>query len=129
MGCRRRSVTFLPIKLQAGISNTAGTIAMARTDDPDSATSQWFFNVGNNNSGPNNLDPFPASGSTPASAGYAVFGKTDAAGLAVIKAINNLTTVDLTPSVSPTAFETVPESNGQFVVIRRIALVDTVAAV
>ena len=40
--------TFAPIPLQAGYSNVRGTIAMARTADPNSATSGWFFNVANN---------------------------------------------------------------------------------
>ena len=40
--------TFAPIPLQALYSNTRGTIAMARTSDPDSATSGWFFNVTDN---------------------------------------------------------------------------------
>ncbi|MCL1048097.1 peptidylprolyl isomerase [Shewanella abyssi] len=48
-----------------GISNKRGTIAMARTDNPDSATAQFFINVLDNP----HLD---ASDST---AGYAVFGK------------------------------------------------------
>ena len=32
-----------PIPLEAGRLNALGTLAMARTSDPDSATSQWFF--------------------------------------------------------------------------------------
>jgi peptidyl-prolyl cis-trans isomerase A (cyclophilin A) len=51
--------TFAPIPLQAGYSNVRGTIAMARTADPNSATSGWYFNVANNTA----LDD-----------GYAVFG-------------------------------------------------------
>ncbi len=47
-----------------GLKNGKGTIAMARTSDPDSATAQFFINVGDNAS----LD-FPNNG------GYAVFGK------------------------------------------------------
>ena len=41
--------TKAPIKLEAknGLSNTTGTIAMARTRDPNSATSQFFINVDN----------------------------------------------------------------------------------
>jgi len=39
-----------PIENEAdnGLSNTVGTLAMARTQDPHSATSQFFINVGDN---------------------------------------------------------------------------------
>lgn len=47
------------------LHNTRGTIAMARTNDPDSATSQWFINVRNNMS----LDWAPGKD------GYTVFGE------------------------------------------------------
>ncbi|MEM1112125.1 MAG: peptidylprolyl isomerase [Pseudomonadota bacterium] len=47
------------------VHNTRGTIAMARTSDPDSATAQWFINHRNNF----NLDW------TPGRMGYAVFGE------------------------------------------------------
>jgi cyclophilin family peptidyl-prolyl cis-trans isomerase len=60
-----------PIKneWQNGLSNTRGTLAMARTNDPDSATDQFFINVADNS----RLDkPNPNLGMT---AGYAVFGK------------------------------------------------------
>jgi len=51
-----------------GLSNTRGTIAMARTSDPDSATSQFFINVVDNTA----LDKAdPRFGG----AGYCVFGK------------------------------------------------------
>ncbi len=49
---------------QNGLKNDRGTIAMARTNDPDSATAQFFINVADN-AGLN----FPSNG------GYAVFGK------------------------------------------------------
>jgi len=52
-----------------GLSNTRGTIAMARTTFPDSATSQFFINVQDNAS----LD-FAPQGISP-KWGYAVFGK------------------------------------------------------
>jgi cyclophilin family peptidyl-prolyl cis-trans isomerase len=48
-----------------GLNNDRGTIAMARLDDPDSATSQFFINLVDNDS----LNP---GGVTPE--GYAVFG-------------------------------------------------------
>lgn len=42
--------TFDPIKNEAnnGLSNTRGTLAMARTNDPHSATAQFFINVKDN---------------------------------------------------------------------------------
>ncbi len=48
-----------------GLSNLRGTIAMARLDNPDSATAQFFINLTDNT----NLD------SPPRPAGYTVFGK------------------------------------------------------
>jgi peptidyl-prolyl cis-trans isomerase A (cyclophilin A) len=59
-----------PIKNEAtnGLHNTRGTISMARTGDPDSATSQFFLNFVDNSTG--KLDP---GGFSPE--GYAVFGK------------------------------------------------------
>ena len=58
-----------PIKNEAsnGLHNARGTISMARTNDPDSATSQFFLNLVDNSS---KLDP---GGVSPD--GYAVFGK------------------------------------------------------
>lgn len=50
---------------KAGLSNTPGTIAMARTSDPNSATSQFFINVADNK----RLDYAPGN------PGYTVFGK------------------------------------------------------
>ncbi len=59
-----------PIKNEAnnGLHNVRGTISMARTSDPDSATSQFFLNFVDNSTG--KLDP---GGFSPE--GYAVFGK------------------------------------------------------
>jgi peptidyl-prolyl cis-trans isomerase A (cyclophilin A)/peptidyl-prolyl cis-trans isomerase B (cyclophilin B) len=53
---------------KAGLKNVPGTIAMARTSDPNSATSQFFINVANNS----RLD-FRSPDS--AGIGYVVFGK------------------------------------------------------
>lgn len=46
----REKNTRAPIKNEAnnGLKNEIGTIAMARTSDPDSATAQFFINVANN---------------------------------------------------------------------------------
>ena len=63
----REKPTRDPIKNEAGngLSNERGTLAMARTNDPHSATAQFFINVLNNK----NLDRSPGN------PGYAVFGK------------------------------------------------------
>jgi peptidyl-prolyl cis-trans isomerase A (cyclophilin A)/peptidyl-prolyl cis-trans isomerase B (cyclophilin B) len=53
---------------KAGLLNTPGTIAMARTSAPNSATAQFFINVGDNKF-LNYRDPSPAG------IGYTVFGK------------------------------------------------------
>lgn len=66
---------------QNGLSNTLGTIAMARTNVLDSATSQFFINVKDNS---DSLD-FPSNG------GYAVFGKVTA-GMDVVNAIKGVNT-------------------------------------
>jgi peptidyl-prolyl cis-trans isomerase A (cyclophilin A) len=57
----------IPLESRNGLSNVRGSIAMARTSDPESATSQFFINVNDNI----RLDqPNAADGN-----GYAVFGK------------------------------------------------------
>jgi len=60
--------TNAPIKNEAanGLKNDRGTLSMARTNDPNSATSQFFINVANND-GLNRPQPDGF--------GYAVFGK------------------------------------------------------
>ena len=67
-GLREKTAKNLPIRNEAsnGLSNERGTLAMARTNDPDSATDQFFINVVDNSRG---LDRKAGS------AGYAVFGK------------------------------------------------------
>jgi cyclophilin family peptidyl-prolyl cis-trans isomerase len=53
---------------KAGLLNVPGTIAMARTSEPNSATAQFFINVGDNKF-LNFRDPSPSG------IGYTVFGK------------------------------------------------------
>jgi len=82
---REKGGTRAGIKNESGngLSNLRGTISMARTGDPDSATAQFFINVGDN--GPRGLD---AKGNR---AGYAVFGKV-IAGMDVVDKIVNAPT-------------------------------------
>jgi peptidyl-prolyl cis-trans isomerase A (cyclophilin A) len=77
----REKPTRAPIKNESGngLSNTRGTIAMARTNDPNSATSQFFINVANNEQ----LDNYGG--------GYAVFGKVTS-GMDVADKIVNVRT-------------------------------------
>ena len=56
------------IESDNGLKNTRGTLAMARTSDPNSATSQFFINLVNNSF----LD---FKSKTPTGYGYTVFGK------------------------------------------------------
>jgi len=58
----------IPNEAANGVSNTRGTIAMARTSDINSATAQFFINTVDNAA----LDH---RGNTPEAFGYAVFGK------------------------------------------------------
>lgn len=78
----RRLVTRDPIVLESnvGLSNLRGTITMARTSVPDSATSQFFINAVNNT----RLDY-----SNTESPGYAVFG-TVIEGMEVVDEINKV---------------------------------------
>lgn len=75
--------TNSPIVLESnnGLYNTEGTIAMARTKSPNSATSQFFINTVDNNF-------LNYSSSNP---GYAVFGKV-VLGMEVVKAIEAVET-------------------------------------
>ncbi len=78
--------TRAPIMNEAdnGLRNTVGTLAMARTMDPHSATAQFYINVANNSS----LD---FREKTPRGWGYAVFGRV-IKGMDVIKAIKSVPT-------------------------------------
>lgn len=75
-----KATPYAPIKLESnnGLSNLRGTLAMARRSTPDSATSQFFFNVLDNPS----LDYQSAT-----NPGYTVFGRI-ISGLPVLDAIN-----------------------------------------
>lgn len=79
-GMVAKTPLYAPIKLESnnGLSNLRGTLAMARRSDPDSATSQFFFNVRDNTS----LDYQSA-----ANPGYTVFGRI-ISGLPTLDAIN-----------------------------------------
>jgi peptidyl-prolyl cis-trans isomerase B (cyclophilin B) len=78
--------TDAPIANEAnnGLKNEKGTLAMARTNDPDSATAQFFINVNDN-------DFLNHSSPTPQGWGYAVFGKV-VDGLDIVEKIRKVKT-------------------------------------
>jgi peptidyl-prolyl cis-trans isomerase A (cyclophilin A) len=85
--------TKAPIKNEAnnGLANDKYTISMARTNDPDSATAQFFINVNDN-------IPLNYSAANP---GYAVFGK-------VIKGQDVVDKIAATPTNTVGIYENVP---------------------
>ena len=80
-----------PIQNEAnnGLSNSVGSIAMARTNDPHSATAQFFINVKDN-------DFLNFSGENPQGWGYAVFGYV-VEGMDVVDAIKDVATTTKGP--------------------------------
>jgi len=83
----KRKPAGAPIKNEAdnGLKNDRGTIAMARTNDPHTATAQFFINTINN-------DFLNHKSKTQQGWGYVVFGKV-VAGMDVVDAISSAKTV------------------------------------
>jgi peptidyl-prolyl cis-trans isomerase A (cyclophilin A) len=75
----------IPLESRSGLSNVRGTIAMARTMVPDSATAQFFINVKDN--------PFLDQPNARDGHGYAVFGKV-VAGMDVVDKIKSVPVAD-----------------------------------
>ena len=94
----------IPLESRNGLSNQRGTIAMARTNVPDSATSQFFISVVDN--------PRLDAANAPDGNGYAVFGKV-VSGIEVVDKIRDV------PVGSKAGHQTVPQ---QPVVIRKATL-------
>lgn len=109
----KQKPTLAPIKNEASaaLPNKTGTLAMARTNDPDSATSQFFINL-NDNKHLNFYKPEPGY------IGYAVFGK-------VTKGFEIAEKIGHAPTHSAGAFDDVPNSD---IVIESITRVEQAAA-
>jgi len=109
--------TTTAIPLQYQIPNSTGTIAMARTSVPNSATSEWFFNAADNSQtlGQSN------------GGGYAVFGKALYGGL---QAVQNIYSLPLT-AYPPTFASSVPVMNysGGTVMTSNLVIVNSVSVV
>jgi peptidyl-prolyl cis-trans isomerase A (cyclophilin A) len=78
-------VTDPPVANEFSVSNTRGTVAMAKLDgDPNSATSQWFVNLADNSG---NLDN--------SNGGFTVFGNVLGDGMEILDAIDELPKIGL----------------------------------
>ena len=100
-------------------SNLRGTLAMAKPgDDPDSATSQWFFNLADNSA---NLD-FQ-------NGGFTVFGQVLGNGMDIVDAISALPTYNITGVHS--AFTDVPLNGyaGTYDPVNQLIYVNNISAV
>ena len=100
--------TTQPIENEAnnGLKNEIGTIAMARTGDPHSATSQFFINVNNNQS-------LNYTSSTLQGYGYTVFGK-------VTKGMDVVNKIAKTQTTSRLMHQDVPK---QPIVIKNVQII------
>ncbi len=98
--------TFSPIQNEPGISNKRGTIAMAKlSGDPNSATSQWFINLANNDA----TSP-PARNLDTQNGGFTVFGRVVSGTMTVVDAIAALPIIDGSGSNTP-PFNELPVRN------------------
>jgi peptidyl-prolyl cis-trans isomerase A (cyclophilin A) len=78
----------IPLESKNGLENARGTLAMARTGEPNSATSQFFINVKDN--------AFLNASQSPDGFGYAVFGKVTA-GMDIVDKIRSVPTGNKSP--------------------------------
>nr|WP_304609764.1 peptidylprolyl isomerase [Motiliproteus sp. SC1-56] len=93
-----RKATNAPIKNEAdnGLANEVGTVAMARTSDPHSASSQFFINTKYN-------EFLNFQSQTPRGWGYAVFGK-------VVEGMDVVRAIEATPTTVRAGFRDVPQT-------------------
>ena len=94
--------TFTPVVGEHTLSNTVGTIAMALSTGPNSGTSEWFINLGDNSTsldGTGNGGPFTA------------FGNVIYNGMAVVNTITGLQIINASGGVPNSPFTTLPVQN------------------
>jgi len=101
-----------PIENEAdnGLKNNTGTLAMARTNDPHSASSQFFINVADN-------DFLNHKGKNPQGWGYAVFGQ-------VVDGMETVNKIKAVPTGSKGFHQDVPT---ELVIIERVTVSDAYA--
>jgi len=94
----------IPLESRNGLQNLRGTVAMARTAVPDSATAQFFINVVDN--------PFLDQANSRDGNGYAVFGK-------VISGMDVVDKIRAVPTTSAGPHQNVPSTP---ITIRKVTL-------
>ena len=88
-----------------GLKNEPGPLAMARTSDPDSATSQFFINLENN-------VPLNYQGNDPELIGYCVFGR-------VLKGMDVVRDIGASPTMNVGPYYDVPKSTVRILAVKR----------
>jgi peptidyl-prolyl cis-trans isomerase A (cyclophilin A) len=94
----------IPLESKNGLTNLRGSVAMARTSVPDSATAQFFINLKDN--------AFLDSANTPDGTGYAVFGK-------VVSGMDVVDKIAAVPTGNKGPFQNVPATP---VIIRKASV-------
>lgn len=113
-----------PVALEYKLPNARGTLALARTSELNSATSEWFFNVDDNTSvlGPSN------------GGGYAVFGRVLGTGMTTVDAMTavpiynaggTFTNLPLRDLTAAQVAGTVPLQLANFILINSIKVAST----
>ena len=108
-----------PVALEYSLPNARGTLAAARTADPDSATSEWYFNTRDNSTilGPANDGH-----------GYTVFGRVLGTGMTVVDTLAAFPLYNLGSPFTSTPLRDVTAGQTQllvenFVVLRSVRLI------
>jgi peptidyl-prolyl cis-trans isomerase A (cyclophilin A) len=91
----------IPLEARNGLNNVRGSVAMARTNAPDSATSQFFINLNDN--------AFLDAANSRDGNGYAVFGR-------VVSGMDVVDRIKATPTASKGGHQNVPT---QAIVIKK----------
>lgn len=107
----KQKTTQAPVANEAdnGLKNSIGTIAMARTSDPDSATSQFFINTAENTF-------LNHTAKTTRGWGYCVFGK-------VIEGLETVKAIESSPTTLRAGYQDVPNEP---IVIQKMAVIESV---
>jgi len=85
----------IPLEARNGLSNVRGSLAMARTSDPNSAAAQFYINLIDNT--------FLDAANAPGGLGYAVFGR-------VVEGMEVVDKIKLVPTGMKNGFPNVPSS-------------------